>query len=53
MTGDLGYAPSKGLKWKGKKAITRSQLQYRSALLRYMKNKSQASSQSAAKTEGV
>ncbi|KAG5569649.1 hypothetical protein H5410_059415 [Solanum commersonii] len=34
VTGDLGYAPSKGLKWKGKSAITGRQLQHKSALLR-------------------
>ncbi|XP_019069536.1 uncharacterized protein [Solanum lycopersicum] len=45
VTGDLGYAPSKGLKWKGKSAITGSQLQYKSALLRQKNIKSQTSSQ--------
>ncbi|KAH0731298.1 hypothetical protein KY289_002486 [Solanum tuberosum] len=39
-TGDLGYAPSKGLKWKGKSAITRRQLQHKSVLLRQKNIKS-------------
>ncbi|KAH0693942.1 hypothetical protein KY285_021039 [Solanum tuberosum] len=35
VTGDLGYAPSKGLKWKGKSTITGRQLQHKSVLLRH------------------
>ncbi|KAH0752770.1 hypothetical protein KY285_005918 [Solanum tuberosum] len=53
VTGDLGYAPSKGLKWKGKSAITGRQLQHKSALLRQKNIKSQTSSQGATRTEGV
>ncbi|KAH0700952.1 hypothetical protein KY284_015167 [Solanum tuberosum] len=44
VTGDLGYAPSKGLKWKGKSVITGRQLQHKSALLRQKNIKSQTSS---------
>ncbi|MCD7463083.1 hypothetical protein HAX54_049907 [Datura stramonium] len=47
VTNDLGYAPTKGLKWKEKTAITGSQLQHKSALVRYMKSKIQTSSQGA------
>nr|XP_016476308.1 PREDICTED: uncharacterized protein LOC107797907 [Nicotiana tabacum] len=36
VTSDLGYKPSKGLKWKGKQAITTRQLQHKSALLEYL-----------------
>ncbi|KAH0726517.1 hypothetical protein KY284_002382 [Solanum tuberosum] len=53
VIGDLGYAPSNGLKWKGKSAITGRQLQHKSALLRQKNIKSQTSSQGAARTEGV
>ncbi|XP_060191985.1 uncharacterized protein LOC132621661 [Lycium barbarum] len=31
VTGDIGYKPSKGLKWKGTKAVTQRQLQVQSA----------------------
>ncbi|OIT19947.1 PREDICTED: uncharacterized protein LOC109220821 [Nicotiana attenuata] len=40
VTGDLGYKPSKGLKWKEKQAITTTQLQHRSILLQYLRSKS-------------
>ncbi|KAH0694033.1 hypothetical protein KY285_021130 [Solanum tuberosum] len=53
VIGDLGYAPSKGLKWKGKSAIIGRQLQHKSALLRQKNIKSQTSSQGATRTEGV
>ncbi|OIT33332.1 hypothetical protein A4A49_40678 [Nicotiana attenuata] len=34
VTGDIGYKPSKGLKWKGKEAVTQRQLQVQAAMAR-------------------
>jgi len=31
---DIGYKPSKGLKWKGKEAVTQRQLQVQAAMAR-------------------
>lgn len=53
VIGDLVYAPSKVLKWKGKSAIIESQLQHKSVLHRQKNIKSQTSSQGAARTEVV
>ncbi|OIT26220.1 hypothetical protein A4A49_40901 [Nicotiana attenuata] len=41
VTGDIGYKPSKGLKWKGKEAVTQRQLQVQAAMAR-IKTRSQS-----------
>ena len=34
VTGDIGFKPTKGLKWKGKQAMTQRQLQVESVVCR-------------------
>ena len=34
VTGDIGFKPTKGLKWKGKQAMTQRQLQVESVMRR-------------------
>ena len=34
VTGDIGFKPTKGLKWKGKKSMTQRELQVKSIMRR-------------------
>ena len=34
VTGDIGFKPTKGLKWKGKQAMTQRELQVESVMRR-------------------
>ena len=44
MTGDIGFKPTKGLKWKGKQAMTQRQLQVESVVRHF---------QTRSKTDGI
>ena len=34
VTGDIGFKPTKGLKWKGKKSMTQRELQVKTVMRR-------------------
>ena len=51
VTGDIGYKPSKSLKWKGKKAITQRELQMQSAIHRVQKRSKAVEIQTRSQTE--
>jgi len=41
VTGDIGFKPTKGLKWKGKQAMTQRELQVQS-VMRHIQTRSKA-----------
>lgn len=52
VTGDIGYKPSKGLKWKGKEAVTQRQLQVQAAMARIKTRSQSAGIQARSKVMG-
>lgn len=52
VTGDIGYQSIKGLKWKGKQAITQRELQVRSVMHRVQTRSSAAGIQTRAQAKG-
>ncbi|KAH0752374.1 hypothetical protein KY285_005522 [Solanum tuberosum] len=52
VTGDIGFKPTKGLKWKGKQAMTQRELQVQSVMRRIQTRSKAAGIQTRAQAKG-